>query len=128
MAGAVGGRCSWRQQTAAAGGDGGGDVGRPPPEGIVGQAGSRAGKTPARLPSCWPSSPRTPAAEAAFEGGVSERIDGVPIREAADTDCVAASGISQSSSVDPQHAAYGGLCAAGVVHGGERASRDRETG
>ena len=78
----------------AAGGDGGGGAGRPPPEGIVGQAGSRAGKTPARLPSCWASSPRAPATEAAFEGGVSERIDGVPIREAADTDCVAASGIS----------------------------------
>ena len=37
--------------TAAAGGDGGdggGGAGRPPPEGIVGQAGSRAGTTPAR--------------------------------------------------------------------------------
>ena len=30
------------------GGDGGGGAGRPPPEGIVGQAGSRAGTTPAR--------------------------------------------------------------------------------
>ena len=35
----------------AAGGDGGGGAGRPPPEGIVGQAGSRVGMTPARAPS-----------------------------------------------------------------------------
>ena len=38
---------------AAAGGDGGGGAGRPPPEGIVGQAGSRVGMSPARAPSCW---------------------------------------------------------------------------
>ena len=113
--GGRGGRRALLLATAAAGGDGGGGVGRPPPEGIIGQAGSRAGKTPARLPSCWPSSPRAPAAGAAFEGGVSRRIDGVPLREAADTDCVAASGISESPSVDPQHAAREGLCAAGVV-------------
>ena len=39
----------------AAGGDGGGGAGRPPPEGIVGQAGSRVGMMPARAP-CWASS------------------------------------------------------------------------
>ena len=50
MARAVGGGAT---AAAAAGGDGGGGAGRPPPEGIIGQAGSRVGMTPARAPSCY---------------------------------------------------------------------------
>ena len=53
-----GGGKGWRLLQAAtaagaAGGDGGGGAGRPPPEGIIGQAGSRVGMTPARAPSCY---------------------------------------------------------------------------
>ena len=53
LRGGQGGR--WRlllaaTAAAAAGGDGGGGVGRPPPEGIIGQAGSRVGMMPARAP------------------------------------------------------------------------------